>query len=96
MFQFSSSIPKPFERIIGKMLFTFTKNIIIEEQRDFFQVKSSFTGLLVFTEYVNTAIEHRIAIDCMYTDFAKVFDSFSVDLLLWKLTCIKNFNSLLS
>lgn len=80
-----SYFAKIFESIITDQLGTFFKPYIINEQHGFMPGRSTTTNLMIYTQFLLNALEHRSQVDAIYTDFQKAFDSVNHNLLLHKL-----------
>lgn len=75
-------MPKIFENIVAYKLSSLFKNVIIDKQHDFILGRSISTNLLVYHDFVNSALEQGSQV---YTDFRKAFDIVDQLLLLCKL-----------
>lgn len=76
-----SLMPKIFENITADKLFALFKNIIIDEQHGFMARRSTSTNLLLYHDFINSAIEEGSQVDAVYTDFKKAFDCVNHGLL---------------
>jgi len=89
-------MPKIFENIIADKLSCLFKNILITEQHGFIPGRSTTTNLLLYHDYINTALENRTQVDAIYTDFSKAFDTVNHSILKKKLFSYGVGGSLLS
>lgn len=80
-----SAIPKLFDSLVCNVLAAACKHFIIPEQHGFAQGKSTTTNLLVYENYLLNALENRLQVDSIYTDFSKAFDKVSHKMLVAKL-----------
>ena len=83
-----SIMPKLFENIIAKKLSSLLKNVIIEEQHGFMAGRSVSTNLLLYHDYLCSAVEDGAQVDSIYTDFKKAFDSVNHNILIRKLRAL--------
>jgi len=79
-------MPKIFENIIADKLSSLFKNILVGEQHGFMRGRSTTTNLLLYHDYINTAMEKKIQVDTIYTDFTKAFDTVNHSILKNKLS----------
>jgi len=79
-------MPKIFENIIADKLASLFKNILVVEQHGFMMGRSTTTNLLLYHDYINTALEKKIQVDTIYTDFTKAFDTVNHTILTNKLS----------
>lgn len=80
-----SIFAKILEKIVYKNIFSTVKNTIIEQQHGFFPKRSLETNLLCFSENVCLAMDGRVQVDAVYTDFSKAFDKISHEVLMERL-----------
>jgi len=64
-------MPKIFENIIADKLSSLFKNVLADEQYGFISGRFTTTNLLLYHNYINTAMKKRIQVDAIYTDFSK-------------------------
>ncbi|XP_060536648.1 uncharacterized protein LOC132708341 [Cylas formicarius] len=83
------SVPgKMLEAIITNELFFKLKHALGDTQHDFFRGRSIATNLSLYVQDVSEALDNRVQIDAVYTDFSKAFDKVHHPTMLIKL---KNF-----
>lgn len=83
-----TSIPcKVIEKIVRKKCedYLYTNNLICDNQNGFVRNKSCTTNLLETLDYISSIIESKSAVDMIYLDFAKAFDTVPHKRLLVKL-----------
>lgn len=80
-----SEIPKLFDYLISKKLMWDTKSIINSDQHGFLSGRSTTTNLLIYEHFIMEALEQKLQVDSVYTDFTKAFDQVNHDLLIAKL-----------
>lgn len=78
-------MPKIFENIITLKLSQLLKNIIINEQHGFVNSRSTTTNLILYHDYIVTALEEGLQVDAVYTNFSRAFDSVNHAILVSKL-----------
>ena len=61
------------------------KKVIGSSQHGFSKSKSCLTNLIAFCNEVTGAVEERKAVDVVYLDFSKAFDTVSYSLFISKL-----------
>jgi exonuclease III len=69
-----SCVPKLFESIVNKLLFSRVKGCLSVNQHGFFKNRSIVSNLVEFSHKTIVAIESGLQMDCAYTDFSKAFD----------------------
>ena len=80
-----SLVMKVFERLLYEELLKRTEAKIDPRQHGFLKNKSCNTNLLLFTDSIASSLHNKTAVDAVYFDFAKAFDTVSHDLILNKL-----------
>lgn len=97
-------VPKVFEAIVKRKLYSVTRSLISEDQHGFVSGRSTVTNLAIFTNFCLHSMERRFQVDAIYTDFAKAFDrvqfhilerkllglGFHATLLSWVMSYLKN------
>jgi len=79
------TVSKVFETIIYDHLYSIVKTKIISQQHGFVQGRSVETNLISYTNYISQAMDSRIQVDAVYTDFSKAFDKLNHAILHKKL-----------
>ena len=90
-----SVIPKLFEAIIKNKIFALVKNRISPYQHGFMSGRPTTTNLVLFTNFVLSAIEDRCQVDTVFTDFSKAFDRVNIEVLIDKLALLGFYSSIL-
>lgn len=80
-----NSIPKMFESIVCNKLRPVMSSFLSEAQHGFCPGRSTSTNLCLFSDYLFSALDKRLQVDTIYTDFAKAFDKVCHAILLRKL-----------
>lgn len=80
-----SCIPKLFESIINKNIFSQIKHRISNAQHGYFKGRSTTINLLEFVNYSLNAMDKGNHIEALYTDFSKAFDRLDIPMLIFKL-----------
>lgn len=88
-------ISKVLESIIFDQLFATLKRIIIKEQHGFFSGRSIDTNLFLYFQFLSEAVDSRVQVDSVYTDFSKAFDKVNHNILIDKLAGVGVQGSLL-
>lgn len=83
-----SEIPKLFDSLITQQIYSSCKNIIVSNQHGFCQGRSTTTNLLIYHNHIVNALENRLQVDSIYTDFSKAFDRVDLKLLPLKLQAL--------
>ena len=78
-------VSKLFERLVNRALRAHLKLLVCDEQHGFLPTKSTATNLLCYCDFITTALDDRVQVHSIYTDFQKAFDSVSHELLLLKM-----------
>ncbi|XP_025264621.1 uncharacterized protein LOC112637992 [Camponotus floridanus] len=78
-------MPKIFENIVAGKLSALSKNALIDEQHGFVAGRSTVTNLLIYHDFIISAVEESSQIDAVYTNFWKAFDNVDHVVLLRKL-----------
>ncbi|XP_025266658.1 uncharacterized protein LOC112638705 [Camponotus floridanus] len=78
-------MPKIFENIVAGKLSALSKNALIDEQHGFVADRSTVTNLLIYHDFIISAVEESSQIDAVYTNFRKAFDNVDHAVLLRKL-----------
>ena len=81
-----SAIPKLLDSIVSKQIKWMCKQIISDNQHGFMEQRSTVTNLVVYHTYLLNALENKMQVDAIYTDFSKAFDRVNHKILLLKLT----------
>ena len=76
---------KIMERVIYAELLKHTVHLIDDRQHGFLQNRSCARNMINLIDSLNTALLNNTAMDVIYFDFAKAFDSVNHDLILKKL-----------
>jgi hypothetical protein len=77
-----STIPKPFELLVYRIMYDDLKNMISVHQHGFMKNRSTMTNLSEYASFVLNSIEEKWQVDSVYTDFSKAFDRERHQLLL--------------
>jgi hypothetical protein len=80
-----SPVSRIFEDIVKDHLLCFMRPIILSEQHGFVRNRSTSTNLLEYSNFLFRAMDDRVQVDSVYTDFKKAFDRVDHDLLIQKL-----------
>jgi Reverse transcriptase (RNA-dependent DNA polymerase) len=76
-----STIPKMFEKMVGKKLTPIISARISDRQHDYIKGCSIVTNLVEFSNLVFDEVENERQVDCVYTDLSKAFDRVNHGLL---------------
>ena len=90
-----SNVSKIFERVIHNRLYPVLHQQISTNQHGFIRGRSTTTNLMHITQVISSALDNRLQVDVLYTDFSKAFDSINHQILLHKLNNIGACDSLL-
>jgi len=80
-------IPKMVEALITKKLSLIMVFLISHNQHGFRPKMSISTNILLFQEKMLLALNQRVQLNTIYTDFQKAFDKVNNNILLYKLSC---------
>lgn len=75
---------KIFESLVYKHINLHLKHIISPRQNGFVKGRSTSSNLLSYVHYLSNAINKRIQVDALYTDFSKAFDKVDHNILIRK------------
>jgi hypothetical protein len=81
-----SIIPKMFEALITRKLSKIFSQVICKNQHSFRHNISINTNILLYQSKILEALNDRVQLDSIYTDFQKAFDKVQLNLLLNKLS----------
>lgn len=79
------ALAKIFDRILKEKIYDHISDRISNFQHGFIPGRSTCTNLAVLTNRIIAAMENRMQLDVIYTDFSKAFDSVCHEILLQKL-----------
>lgn len=79
-------VSKVFEKIVNKALRQHLKNLICDEQHGFCPNKSTVTNLSCYSDFISSALDDKLQVHSIYTDFQKAFDTVPHDFLLLKMS----------
>lgn len=91
-----STLAKVFEAIICPILSWHISPLLMNSQHGFVKSRSTATNLTTYAEDLAEAIDARIQVDAVYTDFSKAFDTVHHGILINKLKCCGVVGPLLS
>ena len=77
-----SVLPKMFEELVTEYLTPCLTKVICDEQHGFVPGRSTVTNLAVYHCLVSAALEDRLQVDTVYTDFCKAFDTVDQGILI--------------
>jgi len=81
-----SIIPKMFEALITKKLSKIVSPLIFKNQHGFRPNMSVATNILFYQSKILEALNDRVQLDSIYTDYQKAFDKVQCNLLLNKIS----------
>ena len=79
------SISKVFDAIMANKLTDRFLLLITNNQHGFVKKKSIITNIINYSHYIAESLKKGSQVDCIYLDFAKVFDSVNYELFIYKL-----------
>lgn len=80
-----SAFAKVFEMSVYECVFGQVSQLVSPYQHGFFTGRSTVSNLACFTQYVGQALDNRLQVDVLYTDFSKAFDKVDHSIFLKKI-----------
>ena len=80
----SCPVAKIFDSIMSKRIYEGFIQCVTKEQHGFIKRRSTFTNLLIYSDYISNSLVSSKQVDSIYLDFRKAFDSVDHDIMIMR------------